>query len=229
MAPKKSKEKDKVISLWTPAGRFSFPYFSAPDVGRGQNSDNKYKTDFLIDKAEFKLKGKDLEEAVREVGKSYFGSDYKLNNPKYKNPFKDTDKDEKIHSELMQGCLLIRAKASGGGTSGKPPKQPVFIGARKGSDGKIPLLSVDQIAAIKGGDWGKLNILVFPYDGNGKEILPGVTFLLNGVQFWKAGEGFGQGSSAMLSTAEEFEEDLDSAEEVEVDASEADDEDDSII
>ena len=240
MAKTKKEQKDKVISLWTPSGRFLNPFFSKPDVGRNRYSDNKYKTDFLIEKPTFKLKGGELEAAVREVGKAYFGSSYKINDPKYRSPFKDMDKQEKVFTELLRGNLLIRAKASGGGTSGKEPKQPVFIAARKDASGTIPELKESEVAKIKGGDWGKLNILVVPYEGSdgdkdgGNKVLPGVTFILNGVQYWKPGEGFGGGKMAMISTAEEYEEEYDSPdsdedEDVAESAEEVDDGDDSVV
>jgi hypothetical protein len=212
MATAKTNKKPR-ITLWTPPLQFSYPYFVNPDQGR-QYSDNKYKSDGLITKAIFKEKGKALQDAVLSVGKEYFGETFKLKNSKFKTPFKDTDTDDKIENEAMKNCIMIRAKSD---------KAPLFIGPRKGSDGKFVHLTPQQIANLKGGDWGLLNITVFPYDQQGG----GVTFGLNAVQFWKEGEGFGQGRSKLLETAEELEAEVETAENEDVADGSTDD--DSVV
>lgn len=191
MAAAKDKPRKQ---LWTPAGRISFPFIAAPDTGR-EYSDNKYKTDLLIRKEAFKEHGKALTDAVIEVGKAYFGDKFTLKG-KWKTPFKDTDTDDKIVNEAMKNCILVRAKAS---------KQPDVIGPRKNSDGKFPILSPEEIQALKGGDWCVLNVTVFPYDQSGGGIALG----LNAVQFWKTDTGFGQGRSKVLDSAEELDSPLD--------------------
>jgi hypothetical protein len=199
-----AKSKQEPVRLWTAAGRFSFPFFVSPDEGRTY-SDGAYKTDLLIPKAVFKESGKALQEAVLKIGKEAFGPSYTLKSDKWRSPFRDTDSDDKIENEAMKGCILIRAKS--GKRKDKPAIQPVFIGPKKGSSGKFDQLTKDEIAAIKGGDWGKMQITVFAYEQSGG----GVTFALNAIQFWKAGEAFGQGRTAVLESAEELEVELDDA------------------
>lgn len=237
-----AKGKDDIVrvTLWTPPGMASWPYIAKPDVGNTRYSDNKCKTDHFIKKETFKLKGKALEDAVKTVGKAFFGEDYKITNPKWRSPFKDTDKDETIQYDNQKGCIMIRAKTSGGGTTGKPAKLPDVIAARKDSSGSFPKLSKDEIAEIKGGDTVALNITVYPYAASkekdtkdekgrtvpGKVIPGGISFGLNMVQFIKAGEGFGQGNARAMETAEEYE-DSDSPDEVTADEIDVVDEEDN--
>lgn len=194
MAPK----KPKYIQVWAGPGRFSFPYLSAPCT-TGQYPDDKYKTDLIITKATFKDKNSELQQTVLEVGRDAFGSSFKLTSKSPLSPFKDTDKDEKITNEAMKGCIVIRAKNK---------KPPYIIGPAK-VNGAFPELSEKQVSDIKGGDWGKLLVSVFSYEQQGG----GVSFGLDTVQFWKQGEAFGQGRSRMLESAEELETDLEDADE----------------
>ncbi len=189
-----AKDSKPRIQIWTPAGRVSFPFFSAPDTGR-EYSDNKYKGDLLISKDAFKTQGKALQEAVLKVGKEYFGDKFDLKTGKYKLPFKDTDKDDKIVNDAMRNCIMVRAKTT---------KQPTFIGPRKNSDGRFPELTEDEVRAIKGGDWCVFNVTVFPYDQSGGGIALG----LNVVQFWKSDVGFGQGKGMIIESAAELELDV---------------------
>lgn len=229
------KEKVFRLKLWTPKGMLGFSYLVKPDLGR-QFSDNKLKADLFINKAIFKEKGKALEEAVREVGKKAFGNDFNLKGIKWRSPFKDTDKDEKMIYDNQKNCIFIRAKGFGGGNSGEPHAEIKVIGAKKTKDGMFPYLSLDQRNAIKGGDIAALNVTVNPYpeskDAKGNVVaLPGVTFGLNMVQLIAVGEGFGQGNSQAMQTAEEYEDESDSPDEVETDESPVDDEEenDSVI
>lgn len=185
-----AKEIEKKTKLWTPPGRISFPFFTAPDVGRSM-SDGKFKTDLLIPKGVFTEQGKELQAVVLEVGRDKFGSKFSLRG-EWKIPFKDTDTDPKI-PDNQKGCILVRAKSK---------IAPKFIGPKNDSEtGKPIYLSHDQVAALKGGDYGKLYVYVYTYEQKGG----GVTLGLNGFQFWKTGEGFGQGSAQLLDTATEFE------------------------
>lgn len=221
MATKK-KDAQERVQLWIGPGRFSFPYFSEVDSGR-EFSDDAYKCDFLMTKADFKAKGKAIQDAVLKVGREAFGDKFKLKNGTHRTPFKDTDEDDKIENEAMKGCILIRAKSGPRKKAKKPAIQPFFIGPRKDASGKFPALSKEEIAAIKGGDYGMINVTVYSYDQ--KE--GGVTLALNGVQFWKPGEAFGQGRSKLVESAEELEEDVDAA--TDEDAEETSDDDDSVI
>lgn len=209
MAAAKTK---KSVTLWTPPGRVSFPFFTGPDVGR-QYSDDKYKGDLLVPKAIFKEKGKELQDAVLQVGRDKFGTKFKLLGSPYKTPFKDTDSTDSVAEPALRNAIMIRAKAK---------RQPMFIGPRKDSNGVFPALTSDEIAAIKGGDWVLFNVGVFTYEQQGG----GVSLGLNAVQYWKAGEGFGQGRSQLINTAEELEEEeLEEASNGDV----ASDEEDSIV
>lgn len=212
--PNKSEDDSavKVVSLWTPAGRFSFPNLAYPDE-RPEYGDGAYSCDLLITKATFKEKGEDLKEAVLTVGRDAFGSkfDIKPGSLKPRSPFKDTDKNEKIEDDRQKGCILLRAKASPNKRTGSA-RQPLVIGPRKDPEtGRFIPFTQEEIEAIKGGDWGFLQIGVFAYEQQGG----GVTFGLNAVQFWKEGEAFGQGRSAILDTAEEHEVELDEPEDEE--------------
>lgn len=212
-------DKKPQVILWTPVGMFSYPYFSKPDVGR-QQSDGQYKTDLFIPKTVFKEHGKELQEAVLKVGRDTHGKDFSLKNPKFRIPFKDTDTDDEVTNERQKNCIFIRAKA---GKKDSDKNRPVTILGPRKVDGKFPILTEKEILAIKGGDWGRLNVAVFAYSGN-KLIQPGVTFALRGVQFARADEGFGQGAGQLLETVTELENETDDIGETEVDSS-----DDSII
>lgn len=200
-----TKEKIERVQLWTPPGRFSFPFLASVDSGR-QYSDDAYKTDLLIPKAIFKEFGKEIQDAVLKVGRDKFGKDFKLQGSNYHVPFKDTDKDEAIENEAMKGAILVRGKAGPNKQKKTPARQPVIFGPRK-VEGKFQMFTAAEIQNIKGGDWGKLEVAVFAYEGN-KQIKPGVSFYLNAVQFWKEGDAFGQGRSRLMETAEELETEL---------------------
>lgn len=221
MAEKRKAGKKPQERIWIGPGRFNFPYLSQPDTGR-EYSDGAFKTDLLITKALFKEKGRAWQDAVLKVGKEYFGDKFSLKG-KWRVPFKDTDTDDKIENEAMKGCILVRAKS--GKRGDKPAIKPLIIGPRKNAEGKFVELTEQEIANIKGGDWGMLNVVVYPYDQSGG----GVTFGLNAVQYWKADEGFGQGRAKLLESAEEMELDVDEASEEDVEGSDEESDDDSIV
>lgn len=188
--------KDKYVSVWVGPGRFSFPSLVTPDTGR-EFSDNKFKTDLVIQKAVFKEKNRAIIDAVLKVGKEQFGEKFKLAaNSKFRNPFKDSDTDEKITIDSMKDSIIVRAKSK---------NRPVFISGRKGADGRFAELNEEQIKNIKGGDWGKILVSVFAYT----QAPGGVSFGLQAVQFGGVGEAFGQGKTRILESAEEMETELD--------------------
>lgn len=206
-----AKEKTEKVQVWSPPGRLSFPSILAPDVGR-EFSDGKYHTDLIITKADFKAKGAALQQAVLDVGKATFGTKFSLRGDFYV-PFSDLDQDEKV-GEQFKGCVKIRAKAKN-----KPNLiAPTLV------NGKPVALSPDKAALIKGGDWALLYVNVFSWEKGGKG---GVSLGLNGVQFWKAGEGFGQGTSMMMETAEELP--VDELDEIETDEDSSGAEPDSFV
>ena len=216
------KEKKERVTMWIGPGRFSYPFFSEVDEGR-EFSDSAYKTDLFITKETFKEKGKGWQDKVKAVGAEAFGSAYKLTSDKYRSPFKDTDTDDDIENESLKNSIMVRAKAKP--RKDKPAVQPLFIGPKKDSNGQPIKLTDEEIAAIKGGDWGMINVTVFSYDkGNGK----GVSLGLNAVQFWKKGEALGQGRAKLLESMEELADDIDEpTDDAEVEVE--NDEDDDII
>lgn len=192
-----SKKETLKLKVVTPAGRLSFPYLTKPDTGRTY-SDNKYKTDLLIPKAVWEKEGQKLIDAVLTVGRDFFGNP-KLGLKDFKHPFKDTDKLEKI-DEKQKGYVLIRAKTD---------NPPSIIGPNKNSSGAFADLSPEEVQKIKGGDWGRLQVTVYPYSQQGG----GVTFALNVVQFWKPDEAFGGGKAANIAMMDEMEVPLESGDE----------------
>jgi hypothetical protein len=215
---KTKKEKKERVRIWSPPGRFSFPWLATPDSGRTY-SDDAYKSDLFILKPTWKEYGDALKEAVLQVGRDAFGTKFKFGG-QWRTPFKDTDKDDKIVDETQKNCILIRAKSkpARSGRFQGVARQPVVFGPRKDSKGNFPQLTLEEIEAIKGGDWGKLMCDVFAYDQSGG----GVTFGLSAVQFWKEGDPFGQGLARLMETVEELEEEeVDEVDEDEVDEAEA--------
>jgi len=182
----KVENKVKVVTGW---GRFSYPFLAEPDTGR-QYSDDKYKTDFLMPKATFKAENKELIAAVLKVGRTHFGDD-SLSINDFENPFKDTDKlDNYSSSEKTKGHIKICAKSD---------FAPTVVGPDKKE------LKQEQIEKIKGGDHGRLVVVVYPYDTD----QGGVTVGLNLVQFKQEGEAFGQGNAENLALIDEVEIDSD--------------------
>ena len=196
-----AKKNDNRIVLKTPVGRLSFPYLTKKDEGR-QYSDGKFKTDLLFTKEQWKTEGKELTTAVLEVAKKHFGKAVKLKD--FKHPFVDTDTVNNI-PDNMKGMIRIRAKSTNAPQIVGPDKKP---------------LTAEKIAEIKGGDYARLVVSVFPYDQQGG----GVSLGLNFVQFARPGEPFGQGTSKMLDMLDEMEVTLeDGIEESESSESEEDD------
>jgi hypothetical protein len=164
--------------LLTSVGRFSFPSLSEPN-SHPEYGDNKYQTEILIPKEVFKKEGKALLKAVLECAQEHMKVTVKGKKVKptklnqFKNPFRDGDAiyEEKGYDSYAD-CMAIRAKSQ---------YQPIIIDAEKND------MTAEQIEAIKGGDYGRLllNPYFYPQQGGG------ITFGLQLVQFWKAGEAFG--------------------------------------
>lgn len=198
-------EKIKSVTITTPMGRLSYPFLNEPDSGR-EFSDNKFKTDFLIPKDVWKAEGKELKDAVLFVGREFF-KDKTLELSDFKNPFKDTDKLEKYSSsDEVKNCVLLRCKSV---------YKPIVVGPHK-TNGQWADLPEEERKKIKGGDYCKLVVAIYPYGtGDG-----GVTLGLNLVQFVKPGDSLGGGRAAALAQLEEIEiepDEIDTDEEKEVD------------
>lgn len=183
--PVKKKSKIHKLKIYTCKGILSYPQLTEPDEGR-EFSDGKYKTDFLISKADWKTSGKELRDAVLEVGRAYF-KDRGLELSDFKNPFRDTDKMEKYSaSPRVKGCILIRPKSD---------YKPVIVNAQREE------MSESEVKAIKGGDIAHLVVVVYPYStGDG-----GVTLGLNAVQWVQAGEALGGGAASTIAMIQEVE------------------------
>lgn len=194
-----SKEKKEQVLVWTPPGILSFPYLSAPDTGR-EFSDNQYKTDLFIKKAEFEKHGQVLKNAVLSVGNEMF-SGFSLDSGKFLTPFKDSDDNEKIVQDVLKGSIVVRAKAYF--DKQKNPIRPKVYGPRKDSAGQWVPLTDDEIKNIKGGDYARLFVSVFAYDKS--KTIRGVALALRAVQFWKSGTALGGAASKITETMEELE------------------------
>lgn len=201
MVKKAPTKKTKAVKIVTPIGRLSYPYLNETDSGR-ENSDNKYKTDLLITKDVWKKEGKALKEAVLLVGRKFY-KDKSLELSDFANPFKDTDVLKKYSdSKEIKGHILIRCKSE---------FLPIVVNAQKKE------LSDAERKQIKGGDYARLVVAVYPYpNGEG-----GVTLGLNLVQYVKPGEALGGGKAAALAQIDEIEiepDDIDTEDEEEEEA-----------
>lgn len=184
------EKKDNKVKCTSPLGMFSFPYLAAPDSGRPE-SDNKHKVDLLIKKEVFKTEGKAMTEAVLQVAREYFGKP-KIQLKDFKNPFMDMDTVDGA-DDRTKGHIRVRAKSE---------YQPLIVGADKEE------LSADDIKKIKGGDFGRIVCVAYPYSQQGG----GVTLGLNLVQYARPGEALGQGRKAYLDMIDEIEVTLDDVE-----------------
>lgn len=201
MVKKAPAKKSKAVKIVTPIGRLSYPYLNETDSGR-ENSDNKYKTDLLITKDVWKKEGKALKEAVLLVGRKFY-KDKSLELSDFANPFKDTDVLKKYSdSKEIKGHILIRCKSE---------FLPIVVNAQKKE------LSDAERKQIKGGDYARLVVAVYPYpNGEG-----GVTLGLNLVQYVKPGAALGGGKAAALAQIDEIEiepDDIDTEDEEEEEA-----------
>lgn len=183
-----AKSKSLTLTLPTPIGQISYPYFDKPDSGR-ENSSNKYSGDLLIPKDVFIKDGMALKQGVLDVGRSFF-NDQTLTLKDFKHPFKDTDTINKISDPAQKGCILIRARST---------RKPLVVGPDKKE------LDLERIKSLKGGDWGRYVVWIYGYSQQGG----GVTFGLNLVQFAREGAAFGGGSTQNLEFIEELEVTLD--------------------
>lgn len=183
---KKTGGKEKKIVCMTPVGRLSFPYLAKPDEGR-QYSDGKYKTDLIIPKEIWERDGKTLVEEVLNLARKKF-DDPKLKLKDFKHPFKDcdADKDFLAKNPFAKGCIMLRAKSG---------YAPIVVGPTKDK------FDSEEIAKIKGGDYGRLIVTVFHYSQQGG----GISLALNIVQFAKEGEALGGGAAKMLEILDEME------------------------
>lgn len=180
----KAKKKSERVHVMTPVGRLVYPYLHKPDEGR-QYSDGKFKTDIIFPKETWKEEGIHLVKAIVQVGREYFGNP-KLQLKDFKNPIKDGDEKSLEH---YKGHYVITPKSQ---------FKPEIVGPDKQK------FTDDRIERIKGGDYARLVVSVFPYEQQGG----GVTLGLDVVQFAKEGEALGGGRTAQIEMLDEISADL---------------------
>lgn len=198
---KKKAPKREYVNIITPVGLLSFPYLHKIDSGRAESSD-KFSAEIYIPKAVWQKEGKDVYEKILKVGREYFKNP-KLKLTEFKNPILDMDTvTGKEVLDYQKGCIRIRAKAGA-------DQKPTIIGPQK-IDAKFPVWTDEQVAAIKGGDFGRILGSVYAYPQQGG----GVAIGLNFFQFAKVGKAIGQGRSKQLEALDEIEVQVDSPDEM---------------
>lgn len=178
-----AKQKIDRVRVVTPIGRLLFPYLAEPDQGR-QYSDGKYKVDILFPKETWKEEGAELREQVLAVARAYYGKPVKFAD--FKHPFKDGDTKQQ---DYFKGHVYMTAKSQ---------FEPTVVGANKAKFDK------ERIMKIKGGDYARLVVAIYPYDQSGG----GVTCGLDIVQFSHEGEAVSGGRAASMAMLDELEVDL---------------------
>lgn len=212
MAPVKNKAKAKdkeYVTVYTPIGILSYPYLVNPDTGR-QESSGKFSAEVYVPKATFATDGKQLVADVLKIAREFHG-DPKLKLADIQNPFKDMD-TVKDAQDWQKGKYRIRAKAGVKGMAeGDLAKyRPTVIGPRKDENGKFPVLSLEEVKAIKAGDEVRFICSVYGYSQQGG----GVALGLNVVQFAKVGKALGQGKLRAIEELGEIEVEIDSPEDM---------------
>lgn len=181
------------VRVLTPIGRILYPHLLEPH-SQGQYPTNKFQCDILFDKSQWEAEGKAARIAVLKAGRAFFGNP-KANLSDFKNPFKDGDDKEQ---ELWHGSIYMTPRSQ---------FKPRVVGP------DMKDFSDERIRLIKGGDYVRLVLSIYPYSQQGG----GITCGLEVVQFAKEGEAIGGGRGASLELLSEIEVDLE-------DPSEADDE-----
>lgn len=184
------KEKAVPVRVVTPVGMLSYPYLVEPN-DRGNYPDGKYKTDIIFDAETWETQGKALRKAVLQVARNYFG-DATLKLSDFANPFKDGN--AKAGKKEYNGCIYLTAKSD---------FQPTVVGPN------TKPMPEERINKIKGGDFARLVVNIYPYAQQGG----GVTVGLEVVQFSHEGEPLGEGRAASLELLDELEAELEDLEE----------------
>ncbi len=202
-----AKIKKESLRCVTPVGKLVFPYLAEPDSGR-QYSDDKFKTDILFPKETWQEAGKELRQTVLKAAQAFYGKPMKF--AEFAHPFKDGDTKPQ---DYYKGNYYITAKSQ-------------FLTTVVGADKKE--FSLDRIKRIKGGDFARLVVSVYPYtQGEG-----GITCGLEVVQFSHEGDALSGGRSVSLNMLDDLEvelEDLGDVTAEEVDENYVDDMDDITI
>lgn len=206
-----AKAKERIL-IKTCVGKLLFPCLVEPET-REMNL-GKYHTTLLITKEDWKSKEacKVMRENILKAGRAYFG-DSSLKLTDFNHPFKNGDEKEQ---EYMHGHIVVAAKSD-------------FIPKVVGPDRKE--LSREQIATIKGGDYGLIVANAYGYNRNGNT---GISLGLQVVQFARPGEAIGGGAAAALEMLDEMEVEVDGLEDEDLEnldagTDEVEDDDDGII
>jgi hypothetical protein len=194
MADQKNRTGPKPIfinDIATPVGRISFPHLAEPDT-KGKYADDKFKATLLFPKQGVDLSI--LRNAALSCAQQAFGAGIKTLND-FQHPFRDGD--AKTDLAGYAGNIFITAKSK---------KRPLCIDRTKQN------INPDE---IYGGCYARMIVTACSYQSTEnvkdpktgqvvKQVINGVTFLLDGVQKTKDGEAFGGGGA----TAESFPDDL---------------------
>ncbi len=176
MAAPANFKPEFINNIVTPIGRVSFPHLSKPDEGR-QYSDGKFKATLLLPK-----KGVDLgplKTAALKVAQKSWPSKVKTLDD-FVHPFRDGDLKD---AEGYKGSVFITCKSK---------RRPRMVGKMKEDvDGDM----------FYGGCKARFIVTAMTYMQAGK---PGVTFLLDVVQFAGDGEKLGGGGGASVDSLDEI-------------------------
>lgn len=187
------KKKSERVKTATPIGRLSYPYL-LETKSSGQYPSDQFECELLCTLEEFNGPvGRALQDKVVDL--------YNTNAYAECESWDELESPFKIipAADSPTGEEVVRIRA-------RTDYKPDVVDAQK------QLMTEEQVGEIKGGDYGRL--VVVPYYWEKKE--GGVSLSLEMVQFWKAGEAFGQGNAEALETLDELEvelEDLDDAQE----------------
>lgn len=202
------KEKRENVKIVTPIGMVSFPYLAKPDTGRKESS-NKYSVEIFIPKAAWQKQGKELVEKLLGFARVYFDDPKLKKLSQFKNFITDMDTQKDI-KDYQVGTIRIRAKA-GSLHSGETDQKPTVIGAIRNPDTeKFDVWTDEQIAKIKGGDFGRIIGNLYGYTQQGG----GISLALDFFQFQKEGKAIGQGKMKAIEDLDELEVEVDSADEM---------------
>lgn len=170
-------------NIVTPSGRISFPHLEQPDTGK-KFSDGKFKASLLMDKKAADMSV--LRAKALECAQLAFGAGIKSLND-FQHPFRDGDAKPELAG--YAGMIFITCKSK---------KRPLCIDRAKQN---IPP------EEIYGGCVARLVVTACSYQSTEnvkdaktgqvvKQVVKGVTFLLDGVQKIGDGERFGGGGAS---------------------------------
>ena len=165
-AKKQAFEPAYINDIVTPVGRVSFPHLVKPD-SKGRYADDKYKVTLLIDKG---TSLKRLKAAVQEcIDATEAWDGLGLTIGDVAGPFRDGDEKG---IEEYEDTVYITCKSN---------RRPLILDEDRGN------MDAEEIYA---GCRGRLVVTAMSYENKGD---PGVTFLLDTVQFKGDDEAFGGG------------------------------------